>query len=410
MMQHLLPGRTRKSSDKRDTGVCATCDGEFLDEALSRVGRLESVLAATGGALHDVNNMLTVLSGNLYLMTEAVRGEPVLLEKCRDARNTASRASVLIRELLGSARDTQDHSAVICPARHVAGMESILRRGIDSNHSFRVRHSLEPWTVAASAAQFESAIANLVINANDAMREPGSIEVRIQNVELDRRAAAEIDLAPGKYVRSSVIDTGTGIPPGLRARLTEPLVTTKISGCGNGMGLAMVQRFAARANGALKIASKEGSGTTMAIWLPYAAGNADTTANMTMPLSTLPAGHETVLVVTNNADVQRTLQELLDALGYAAISARDRSDALDCARRVQKVSIVICDRFAGDRPSARKWLRALQHSQPEIRQLAIVGLGEEGAKVAPDADAYLHSPVAIEELADSLRAVMGASA
>ncbi|HEX9852221.1 MAG TPA: histidine kinase dimerization/phospho-acceptor domain-containing protein, partial [Woeseiaceae bacterium] len=103
----------------------------LLDRALARVGRLEAVMAVSGGTLHDVNNLLTVLSGNLYLLTESVRNDPDLYEKGRRARNATERASALIREVLTFARDPDQRSIAICPANHVLALEPLLRRAID---------------------------------------------------------------------------------------------------------------------------------------------------------------------------------------------------------------------------------------------------------------------------------------
>lgn len=391
---------------RQDAGTTDT--DHVLDEALSRVGRLESILAATGGALHDVNNLLTVLAGNLYLMTEAVRDRPELLKKSRSARNTAQRVSSLIRELLDAAREPEDQARLINPAKHVIALKPLLRRAVNKKHRFAIRHSKEPWTVAASASQFESAVMNLVINANDAMSEPGAIEIRAENVEIDRESAQRLAIAAGNYVRVRVMDNGPGIPAKLLSRIAQPLVTTKPTGQGNGMGLAMVRRFAVRANGTLSITSAEGRGTTMEIWLPRSSESGDATANLTLPLFTLPGGSETVLLATDDSDVGQTVQELLESLGYKVIAAHNRGSALTQARTVPKISAVICERSEDDRERERRWLNALRRVHPDIRQLALLQLGDDGPGVAPDADACLHRPLAVNELADAVRSVIGA--
>ena len=209
VLKELMPANFMPDEDRHK--IETTDTDRFLDEALSRVGRLESMLAATGGALHDVNNLLTVLAGNLYLMTEAVRDHPQLLEKSRGTRNTAQRASSLLRELLDSAREPEDQAGIINPAKHVAALKPLLHRGINKKHRFEIRHSKDPWTVAASASQFESAVMNLVINANEAMSEPGAIEIRVENVELDPEQGSRREDRPrhGAYDQSGQ-DAGPG--------------------------------------------------------------------------------------------------------------------------------------------------------------------------------------------------------
>ena len=380
-----------------------------LDHALARVARLELTLAATGGALHDVNNLLTVLAGQLYLMTEAVREQPDLLKKSRRARNAAERASTLIRELLSAARDPDDTESVICPARHATAMEPLLRRIVDTKHQFTVKHSENPWSVAVSAAQLESAITNLVLNAQDALSKSGNIVVRVENATLDEDRSRRFSLPQGHYVRLRVADTGVGIPKEMLSRVTDALVTSKLSGHGNGMGLAMVKRFATQAGGTIHIKSEVGRGTTMDLWLPRCTQPTDVTANMTMPLSTLPAGSETILLQSQDAGARGIIQQLLEALGYTVLEATSKSEALIRAGKESPIDVVICERSTRDRDAEARWVDELRKVQPDVRQLAIVGEGKRGSEVAPDADAYLHRPLSIAELATSLRSAMEAN-
>lgn len=379
---------------------------ELLDSALTRVARLETTLAASGGALHDVNNLLTVLAGQLYLLTEAVREQPALLARSRGARNSAERASALIRELLSAAREPDDSAPVVCPARHATAMEPLLRRLIDSRHRFTVSHSAEPWSVAASASQLESAIANLVINAHEALSTPGKIAVAVRNRRVDEAEAAALGLSRGRFVRLRVADTGRGIPKRMLARVMEPLVSGKPAGRGNGMGLAMVRRFAIRAGGAVRIDSAEGQGTTVDVWLPASELEPDVTANITLPLSTLPSGDETILLLSRDADVRAVIEQLLGALGYTILAAASRSDALRDVRRSSQIDVVICDRSARDRKAETAWAAALCRRLPGLKQLAVVETGGCGPDIAPDADAYVHRPVSVAELAASLRALL----
>ena len=405
MTQQSTQQRTRRDhirANGSDQSVISSND--ILDNALARVGRLEMVLAATGGALHDVNNLLTVLSGHLYLMTESVRDQPDLYSKSRNARNAAERASTLIHELLTFARDPHEDATVICPARHVVAMKSLLRRSIDSKHRFEIRHSDSPWSVATSAAQLESALANLVINAHEAMSQPGSIEVCIENVELPQDRATKLKLAPGEYVCLQVIDTGAGIPADVLSRVTEPLFTSKPAGQGSGMGLAMVQRFTAKALGGLRVNSVEGCGTRVQIWLPRTDRSSEVTASMTIPLSTLPSGEESVLLVAHDLDVRDTVHQLLEALGYRVTSTGMRTEAVEIVRQQMDVAIFICDRSAND--VEQDWIDAVRRVKPEIRHLAILPPGISAADAAPDANAYLYQPIGVAELARSMRSAL----
>jgi nitrogen-specific signal transduction histidine kinase len=379
---------------------------DVLDAALARIGKLEIVLAATGGALHDVNNLLTVLSGHLYLLTEAVRDQPALLIKARDSRNTAERASTLIRELLSFARERNELATVICPANHALAIEPLLRRAVDGKHNLEILHSNDPWPVACSGTQLESALANLVINATDAMSKAGTIVVGVANAVLSPSEASGLTLQPGEYVCLQVTDTGCGIPAKLLAKVTQPLFTSKPAGAGNGMGLAMVERFAHGAGGAIRVDSVEGQGTSVRIWLPRSGRQLDSTASMTLPLSTLPSGNEAVLLVSENSEVRAAVQQLLDALGYSVVTADDRIAALQLAGKHPELAVTICDRTEGTLELDREWLSSLRHISPNMRHLAILASDAHANASAPDADAHLWRPIGIAELAKSMRVAL----
>lgn len=381
----------------------------LFDEACARVGRLEAVLAATGGTLHDVNNLLTVLSGNLYLLTEAVRENPALLARCRTARNTAQRAGELIRELLSYAREREETVGVICPTRHVRSMQPLLRRSIDPAHKFTINCDKEMWCVAASAAQLESAIANLVINAHEAMSSAGAIKVRVSNKRRRAGDARSIDGRAMEYVCISVADNGCGIPAELMQKVTEPLYTSKPPGKGNGMGLFMVQAFAKKAGGYLKIDSEPGEGTVVSISLPRQPRTSDATANLTVPISTLPAGDETVLLVTSDAAARATITQLLDALGYTVLQSGDREDALRLAREQERIALVICERSVKAEATENDWLSQVRDLAPDVRQVALLDPGADAAAVAPDAHACIQHPIAVPDLARSIRSALESS-
>jgi CheY-like chemotaxis protein/anti-sigma regulatory factor (Ser/Thr protein kinase) len=366
------------------------------------------VLAITGGTLHDVNNLLTVVSGNLYLLTEEVRGQQKLYDRIRGARNTAERGSALMRELLTFARDPDNEPQAICPANHIVAMEPLLRRGIDEQHCFEIKHSDEPWSVAASAAQLESAVVNLVINAHDALSARGTVSVRIDNINIGDERAQQLGMQRGDYVCIRIADDGVGIPAAQLSRVTEPLYTSKPAGHGSGLGLAMVQRFTAACGGTLRIRSVEHRGTFVEMWLPRCKSQAEVTANMTLPLSTLPSGNESVLLVNQNAEVRAAVQQILEALGYSVVSTGAHDAAVELVDTLTELSIVVCERSTDDLQTMNQWLDSVRKIKPDIRQLAVLEPGVSAADAAPDADAYLHRPIAIFDLAHSMRAALEA--
>lgn len=390
-------------ANRRQARAANITDAELLDEALARVARLEAALAITAGTVHDVNNLLTVLSGNLYLLTEVVRKRRSLYEKVRGARNTADKCSTLMRELLTFSRDPNDENQVICPANHIMALEPLLRRGVSSGHSVEIGVDREPWSVAASAAQFESAVTNLVINARDALSANGTIKVRADNVTVDAILADRLRITSGDYVCVRIVDDGAGIPADILPRIVEPLFTTKKTGNGTGLGLNMVQRFANQNHGALSIDSVERQGTEVRVWLPRSDEQAEVTANMTLPLSTLTGGEEAVMLVAKDKTVRAAVQDILQALGYTVIlSAMGKTPGQDWQAESTPL-ILVCERSKHDRNVEQRWIESLRRSNPNIRHVAVLAPDVSAVDVAPDADAYLFRPIAVIDLARAMR-------
>jgi nitrogen-specific signal transduction histidine kinase/CheY-like chemotaxis protein len=395
--------------DRPDTRTGGAGDGAWMSEALrdsliQRIARLEAALALTAGTVHDVNNVLTVLAGNLFLLTENLRDQPKLFEQARRARNAAERGSTLLRELLTFSREADGEARAISPAEHVRSLEPLLARAIGSEHALEIDLERKSGCVDASGAQLESVLINLVINARDALGPGGKVRIGVVDVELDTRAAAGLGVAPGAYVRIEVADNGCGIPREHLARVTEPLFSTKPPERGSGLGLSMVKRFVEQAGGALGIESEEGRGTRVRLWLPRSERLAETTANMTLPLSTLPGGDEVLLLSSRDAEVRASLQQILEALGYTVVVASDGEEAEKLVRRPPYPAVFIGERTAGESAVERRWLKSLR-ADHGVRHIALLPAGAD-PKTADDADAWLYRPVNVLALARAVRTVL----
>lgn len=381
---------------------------ELKDSLIQRIARLEAALALTAGTVHDVNNVLTVLTGNLFLLTDSLRDDTTLFEQARRARNAAERGSTLLRELLTFNRENDDAARAINPADHVSALEPLLARAIGSENVLEVHLERKTGSVDASAAQFESVLINLAINARDALKPRGKVRIAVADAEVDPRLAAELGVEPGSYVRVEVVDNGCGIPERHLARVTEPLFSTKPAEQGSGLGLSMVKRFAEQARGVLRIESEEGRGTGVRLWLPRSERLAETTANMTLPLSTLPCGDELLVLVSRDPDVRASLQQILETLGYAVLVAGDHEQAERLLRQVPAPSLFIGERSFAASQVEQRWLASLRETNPKLRYVALLQAGADPKEAAPDAEAHLYRPVNVVVLAQTVRNVLEA--
>jgi signal transduction histidine kinase len=241
---------------------------EATEAALRQAQKLEAIGQLTGGIAHDFNNLLTIVSGNLTLAIGRTAKNSASLPLLQSALQAAERGGTLIQRLLAFARKQHLEPQPVDVRHLLTGIEELLRRTLgDRTHLTIVRDAaLGPARVDAN--QLELAILNLTINARDAMPGGGTLRIDLRNRRASQNSSPE--LPRGDYVVISIADTGAGMDEATLARAFEPFFTTKEIGSGSGLGLSMVQGFAAQSGGTVRIRSKPGEGTTVELWLPRA--------------------------------------------------------------------------------------------------------------------------------------------
>jgi PAS domain S-box-containing protein len=307
---------------------------ERANAALFQAQKMEAIGQLTGGIAHDFNNLLAVMSSSVDLL--ATRAQNYADNKVLDAmRRTVERGALLTQQLLSFARqqplmvEKYDLNTVI------SSFEPVLRRAGNSAIEMAIRSAPDAGTVLLDAARFEAALLNLVVNARDAMPNGGELVVAVENVELG--AGKVGNLAPGVYVRVSVADTGTGMPPAVVARAFEPFFTTKEVGKGTGLGLSQVYGFIAQSGGDVEIDSEEGNGTTISMYLPVVEGGPD---NVIFAADTRV---DTVLIVEDEPELLDTAAKLFRNIGYEVVTATNGVDALAILKRRTDINILFTD-------------------------------------------------------------------
>ena len=235
---------------------------------------MEAVGQLTGGLAHDFNNLLAGISGSLELISmRLAQGRVADVEKyVTAAKGAANRAAALTHRLLAfSRRQTLAPKPTDVKAL-VAGMEDLIGRTIGPAIQLETVSAAGLWPSLIDPSQLENAILNLCLNARDAMPDGGRITIETGNRWLDQRSARERGLEPGQYISLCVSDTGTGMSPEVIAKAFDPFFTTKPIGVGTGLGLSMIYGFAQQSEGAVRIYSELGQGTSVCIYLAPALG------------------------------------------------------------------------------------------------------------------------------------------
>jgi len=380
-----------------------------LEARLLQAQKMEAIGQLTGGIAHDFNNLLGVVLGNLQLLERGVDDNPGLARKVHTAMRAAMRGADLTRRLLALARRQILDPNVVDLNRQLTGLADLMQRTLGESIEVRMVQSHDLWHTRVDAGQFENAILNLAINARDAMVHGGRLTVRTQNVRLDAdftRLHPQIE--PGEYVSVSVTDNGIGIEPDVLARVFEPFFTTKESGKGSGLGLAMVHGFAEQAGGVATITSQLGRGTTVQVLLPRCREE-NSIREDTIVTRFAPQGHETILVVEDDADLRDTVVTALRQFGYRALAAPNADRALQILNGSDTVDLLFTDIMMPGGTLGPELARRARELRPQIEVLFTTGYADSavlnGAGGVAPAD-VLHKPYRNEELALRVRNVL----
>jgi PAS domain S-box-containing protein len=310
---------------------------EKAQEQLRQVQKMETIGQLTGGVAHDFNNLLMAVMGNLDLLRKRVPDDPRLHRLIEGALQGAERGASLTQRLLAFARQ-QDLRAVPVDLRAlIQGMIDLLERSLGPRVLLRLDlpQALPPARVDAN--QLELAVLNLAINARDAMPEGGSIDIKVGEYQ----AAGDLALGAGRFLKLSVIDTGTGMTPEILKRAIEPFFSSKPLGKGTGLGLSMVHGLAVQLGGALQLTSAVGKGTTATLVLPVAinAPEAESPVQVVQKVNRSAV----ILFVDDDPLIAMSTTEMLEDLGHHVIGASSGLHALDIIKSGQPIDLMLTD-------------------------------------------------------------------
>ena len=336
---------TRDVTERRASALAL----EETREALFQSQKLEAVGQLTGGVAHDFNNLLMAVQGNLELMRDHAELPERLNRLVGNALSGVRRGVSLTQRMLAFARRQQLHLEPVNVVTLVSGMSDLLRTSLGPSISIEVRFPLALPDVMGDLNQLELCILNLCVNARDAMTEGGVITVRAVTEEI--RAPHILHVRPGKYVRLSITDNGSGMDAATLARATEPFFTTKGVGKGTGLGLSMVHGIVQQSGGALQLESSETGGTTVSIYLPVAPSGAIAVPALapasperaTKAVAQSQGPLPVILVVDDDPLVLSTAVEMLNYAGYDARGAASAKEALRSLETIDELLAVVTD-------------------------------------------------------------------
>ena len=372
-----------------------------------RSQKLESLGILAGGVAHDFNNLLMGIQGRASLMMLDAGGSQARIEHLEAIEEYVRSATDLTRQLLGFARGGKYD---VKPADMNRVLEHSARMFGRTKKEIRIRKRLQPglWTVEIDRRQIEQVLLNLYVNAWHAMPGGGDLVIRTENRELDADLAAPRDLLPGRYVVTSVEDTGVGMDAATLERIFDPFFTTKGMGRGTGLGLASAYGIVQNHAGNIIVESKPGKGTTFSIFLPASGKTiSETEEGNERPVR----GSEDLLLVDDEEMVRKVGRQMLERLGYRVLVAESGPEALSVFREQGgRIGAVILDMIMPDM-GGEETFRRLKEIDPGVRVLLCSGYSLDGqAREILDQGcrAFIQKPFDITDLSLQVRAVLDA--
>ncbi|OCC14824.1 sensory box histidine kinase/response regulator [Dissulfuribacter thermophilus] len=381
-------------------------DQKHASIELAKIDKLESLGVVAGGIAHDFNNLLTAILGNVSLAKMQPNLDTKVYERLEAAEKASLRAKSLTQQLLTFARGGS-------PIKRLSSLKKIILETTDfvlkgSNVACRFEFAEDLWAVEVDPGQFSQVIQNLVMNADQAMPNGGTITIKAQNIEIENKHHKFLSI--GKYVLISIEDQGVGIPKEHLPKIFDPYFSTKEQG--SGLGLAVCFSIIRKHGGYIRVDSELGKGTRFDIYLPAAQTKLENGEHN----ERLPSTHierKRILVMDDENNILELLKESLNYLGYEVELTRTGEEAIKCyenaMREGRPFDAVIMDVTIPGGMGGKEAVKILLEKDPSAR--VIVSSGYAKDDIITNFKKYgfceaLVKPYKLEELSNTLLKVL----
>lgn len=393
-LEAMVIDRTKELANKNEELRRQMAERERVEETLRQVQKMDAVGRLSGGIAHDFNNLLQSVVGSF----ELIRRTPADSERVRRwaeaGLQSSERGAKLTGQLLAFSRAQRIEAKPLIVSELVLGFRDLLSRTLGPMIEITFDLDSDRVPVLSDPTQLEMAVLNLAINARDAMPNGGKLVITTRAMDL----VDDPELAPGKYVKLSVADTGGGMPADVAARAFDPFYTTKGVGKGTGLGLSQVYGIARQGGGTARIETAPGRGTTVHIWLRRTEMGSEAAIPSSPVENEQSSQFGTVLIIDDDADVRRMLVESLEALGYDVTEAEDGHAGLKILEAARP-DVVVLD-FAMPGLNGAEVAKAARAKLPKLPIIFATGYADTAAieqMAGPDTP-VLHKPFRMNEL------------
>jgi len=399
---HAYPSNGGVSVFFRDIGERKKTESERLTTS-----KLESLGTLAGGIAHDLNNILTVISGNIGLaQIEAPAESGSLLGFLSKAGQAAQHAAHLSSQLLTFSKGGSPLKKVVSIGELLEHSAEFSLYGSNLRADFDI--TVDLWKAEVDAGQIEQVVNALMLNAREAMPHGGTVRVRARNVMLEDKPGAV--LPAGHYIKISITDRGPGIPDELRTKIFDPYFTTKPTG--TGLGLAISYSIVKKHGGLLNLESSSPEGSSFAFYL-RASDRQAAPPEVRVTERTFHFNHQRILVMDDEAAIRELTSQLLGTLGYEVTAVADGLEAVRLYERAQRrgeeFQAVILDATIRGGMGGVATIERLRNMDPRVNAIICSGYSDEAALsefLEYGFRGALPKPFTRSELADALQRVL----
>jgi PAS domain S-box-containing protein len=380
-----------------------------LEAQLQQAQKMESVGRLAGGVAHDFNNMLSVILGHAELALMKSDPSQPLHASLGEIHKAAERSTNLTRQLLAFARKQTVSPKVLDLNETVSSMFKMLQRLIGEDIFLNWQPGKDLHPVKMDPSQIDQILANLCVNARDAIADVGKISIETGNIFIDDNYCAHhAGFESGEYVWLGVSDNGCGMDKEMLAQIFEPFFTTKAVGEGTGLGLATVYGAVKQNNGFINVYSEPGLGTTFSIYLPRYVGMAEKTLTegQLVPVS---RGQETILLVDDEPAILNITTMILTQQGYKVLASNTPDEAISMAKEhIGEIHLLLTDVVMPEM-NGLNLAEALQPLHPQLKRLFMSGYTADviaNRGVLNEGVHFIHKPFSLPDLATKVREVL----
>ena len=376
-----------------------------LETQLQQAQKMEAVGTLAGGIAHDFNNLLMAIQGRTSIMLTKKDSSHPDIKHLKGIEDNVESAADLTRQLLGFARGGK-YAVKPTDLNELVKKENRMFGRTKKQISIRGKYEKDLWSVEVDQGQIAQVLLNLYVNAWQAMPAGGDLYLETENVTLDENYVKPFSIEPGKYVKISVTDTGTGMDKATREKIFEPFFTTKEMGRGTGLGLASAYGIIKNHGGFIDVYSEKGHGTTFNIYLPASEKEI---IEEKKPAGDTLRGSETVLFVDDEDMIIEVAEEMFEQLGYKLLIARSGKEAIETyEKNKEQIDIVLLDMIMPDMSGSDTY-ESLKEIDPDIKVLLASGYSIDGLATEimdRGCNGFIQKPFKMKELSQKLREIL----